>query len=124
MSVTRSQRFEILARDNFTCRYCGRRAPHVQLHVDHVHPVSRGGTDDPLNLVAACVDCNMGKLAKELGPGAEMPLAQCPSCDRAFLPNVSTRRKSMQWLGTHCDACIRKHPAGGAYLAFRSRWTG
>jgi biotin operon repressor len=55
-------RMEILERDDFTCRYCGDAAP--QMEVDHVHPVSAGGTDDPQNLVAACRACNRSKGAK------------------------------------------------------------
>jgi hypothetical protein len=55
------QRFLILRRDNFACRYCGRSAPDVVLHVDHKTPVSLGGTNDPNNLVTACADCNLGK---------------------------------------------------------------
>lgn len=61
MAVSKRLRFEILRRDNHTCRYCGRSAPDVLLHVDHVVPVAFGGTDDPSNLVAACKDCNIGK---------------------------------------------------------------
>lgn len=57
----RRARFAILARDNFTCRYCGRKAPNVELVVDHVVPIAAGGTNDDDNLVAACVDCNAGK---------------------------------------------------------------
>jgi len=54
-------RYEILRRDNYTCRYCGGFAPNVVLTVDHVVPVVLGGSDDPTNLVTACVDCNAGK---------------------------------------------------------------
>lgn len=54
-------RFEILRRDNHTCRYCGGQPPEVKLTVDHVLPVTLGGTDDPSNLCAACKDCNAGK---------------------------------------------------------------
>lgn len=54
-------RFEILKRDNFICQYCGRSAPDVPLHVDHVVPVAGGGTDDPLNLITSCSECNGGK---------------------------------------------------------------
>jgi HNH endonuclease len=55
-------RFNILKRDNFTCVYCGRKAKDdVTLHVDHIHPVSKGGTDTEDNLVTACEDCNLGK---------------------------------------------------------------
>jgi hypothetical protein len=56
-------RFEVLRRCNFACFYCGVPAAYgmKQLHVDHVVPVSLGGTNEPWNLVAACWDCNAGK---------------------------------------------------------------
>lgn len=59
MAVSKRTRFEVLRRDNYTCRYC--RSTEGALTVDHVLPVSLGGTDDPDNLVAACRDCNAGK---------------------------------------------------------------
>lgn len=61
MAVSKRTRFEVLRRDNHTCQYCGETAPNVILHVDHVVPVSLGGSDKPENLVAACRDCNIGK---------------------------------------------------------------
>jgi hypothetical protein len=51
----------ILERDNFSCQYCGRKAPEVRLEVDHVIPVSKGGMSAPSNLRAACWECNIGK---------------------------------------------------------------
>lgn len=61
MAVSKRTRYEVLRRDNHTCRYCGAAAPEATLTVDHVTPVALGGTDDPSNLVAACKDCNAGK---------------------------------------------------------------
>lgn len=61
MAVSKRLRYEILRRDNHTCRYCGGSAPDVVLTVDHVTPTALGGSDDPSNLVAACKDCNAGK---------------------------------------------------------------
>ncbi|SKY30089.1 HNH endonuclease, putative [Mycobacteroides abscessus subsp. massiliense] len=61
MAVTKRLRYEVLRRDNYSCRYCGRSAPEVKLTVDHVVPVALGGSDEPSNLVAACADCNSGK---------------------------------------------------------------
>lgn len=69
MAVSKTTRYEVLRRDGFTCRYCGAKAPDVEIHVDHVVPVSLGGSDDPTNLVAACRDCNAGK-------GTTMPDAE------------------------------------------------
>ena len=55
-------RYAVLHRDGFRCRYCGARASDgASLHIDHIVPVSRGGTDDEENLCCACSDCNIGK---------------------------------------------------------------
>lgn len=54
-------RFEVLARDNFTCQYCGRTAKEVELQVDHIYPKVKGGNNDKDNLIASCIDCNKGK---------------------------------------------------------------
>lgn len=64
MAVGKSLRFDVFARDGFTCQYCGRRPPDVVLELDHIHPVSKDGPDDILNLITACFDCNRGKAAK------------------------------------------------------------
>lgn len=67
MTLSRRLRFEILRRDNHTCRYCGGTAPNVRLTVDHVLPIALGGGDEPTNLVAACADCNGGKSSTRVG---------------------------------------------------------
>lgn len=61
MGISNRTRFEILRRDNHACRYCGAKAPFVQLQVDHVIPRSRGGSDETWNLTAACTPCNQAK---------------------------------------------------------------
>lgn len=61
MPLSKRMRFEIMRRDNHTCRYCGASAPDVKLTVDHVVPQALGGGDEPANLVTACKDCNAGK---------------------------------------------------------------
>lgn len=59
MAVSKRTRYEVLRRDNHTCRYC--HAIDSPLTVDHVIPTALGGSDDPSNLVASCKDCNAGK---------------------------------------------------------------
>jgi hypothetical protein len=61
MAVSKRLRYEILRRDNHTCRYCGAMAPDVKLTVDHVTPTALGGSDAPDNLITACEPCNNGK---------------------------------------------------------------
>ena len=54
-------RFQILQRDDFTCQYCGRKAPKVILEIDHIYPKSKGGKDNIKNYKTACRECNLGK---------------------------------------------------------------
>lgn len=63
MSISKRLRFQILRRDNYTCRYCGAFAPVAVLVVDHVVPRKLGGRDVAENLVTACEPCNNGKAA-------------------------------------------------------------
>lgn len=65
-ALSQKIRFEVFKRDSFTCVYCGRKAPDVVLQVDHIVPVAQGGTNDILNLVTSCVDCNQGKSDRKL----------------------------------------------------------
>lgn len=57
-------RFQILKRDNFTCRACGATpalTPGLSLHVDHVQAWSLGGETIEENLRTLCETCNLGK---------------------------------------------------------------
>ena len=49
----------VLARDAWTCQYCGRQT--AGLTVDHVIPRSRGGQSVWENIVASCAPCNRKK---------------------------------------------------------------
>ncbi len=59
-----SLRYEVLTRDKSTCQKCGRKAPKVELEVDHIVPWSCGGPTAIDNLQTLCTDCNQGKLNK------------------------------------------------------------
>lgn len=66
-ALSKKIRFEVFKRDSFKCQYCGKSAPDVILHVDHIDPVSRGGKNDLINLITSCQPCNAGKGARTLG---------------------------------------------------------
>lgn len=66
MHISNRTRWRIFERDRFTCRYCGRRSPSVELAVDHVFPRSLGGSNDWENLATACVECNGSKSNRPL----------------------------------------------------------
>jgi 5-methylcytosine-specific restriction endonuclease McrA len=44
------------------CAYC--RSVTDELHIDHIIPIARGGTNWPANIQLACPSCNMRKKAK------------------------------------------------------------
>jgi 5-methylcytosine-specific restriction endonuclease McrA len=49
----------LLAKFNRTCQYCG--ATDKPFEVDHIHPISKGGSDRVSNLTLPCHDCNQAK---------------------------------------------------------------
>ena len=59
-------RFEILEKYNHTCQYCGRKAPEVELEIDHIIPISKGGQTIAENITVSCRKCNNGKSNKIL----------------------------------------------------------
>jgi len=73
-----SKRNRILARDGNRCQYCGTKGTAFDLTVDHILPVSRGGTTSPENLVAACYACNQRK-GSRTPEEARMPLLKNPA---------------------------------------------
>lgn len=70
--ISKKTRFEVFKRDSFTCQYCGSSSPDVVLHVDHIKPVSKGGTNRITNLITSCLSCNLGKSATELSDDSVM----------------------------------------------------
>ncbi len=61
---TREVRFtrrNIFYRDRNRCQYCGKSFQQKELNLDHVVPISRGGTSCWENVVCACIPCNTKK---------------------------------------------------------------
>lgn len=59
----------VMKRDKHTCAYCGRTATTI----DHILPASRGGLNEWLNTVAACIKCN-GRKSNRTPKEARMTL--------------------------------------------------
>ncbi len=54
---------KILHLFNDSCAYCGTKE---DISIDHIIPVSKGGTSDKNNLLPACKTCNRKKSNKDL----------------------------------------------------------
>ena len=48
------------------CPYCEAKVSFDQSHIDHIHPVSKGGLSEDDNLVLVCAPCNKAKGKKTL----------------------------------------------------------
>jgi ATP adenylyltransferase len=59
--VPGSVRYEVLKRAKYRCELCGAHDEHAALHVDHILPRAKGGSDDLSNFQALCVTCNTNK---------------------------------------------------------------
>jgi 5-methylcytosine-specific restriction endonuclease McrA len=74
-------RSQTLRRDHYRCVQCGRSGrfpkrsrwepfvptgPYVGLHVHHVRPLSRGGSNNPENLQTLCIRCHETETGRPL----------------------------------------------------------
>lgn len=59
--VPGSVRYEVLKRAKHRCELCGAHEEQAALHVDHIVPRAKGGSDDLSNFQALCVTCNTNK---------------------------------------------------------------
>lgn len=87
--VTNKIRFAVYARDDYRCVMCGRK--NVDLEVDHIFPIAKGGKSNFDNLQTLCHRCNALKsdtivkgavdprLAKKANPHSSTPV--CPNCN-------------------------------------------
>lgn len=92
MSVSKRTRFEVFKRDKFTCQYCGKSAPDIVLHIDHIEPKASGGSDDILNLVTSCQACNLGKADRRLSDDSAV------TKKRNQLQDLEARREQIEMM--------------------------
>ena len=90
--LSKSLRFEVFKRDSFTCQYCGAKAPDVILEVDHIKPVADGGTNEILNLITCCRDCNRGKGKRTLNNNSVIEK------QRQQIEELNIRRQQLEML--------------------------
>lgn len=63
--IPRQLRHQVFQRDGYRCRECGATNKETRLHVDHIKPVAKGGTNDLSNLQTLCEACNLAKYTDE-----------------------------------------------------------
>lgn len=118
--IAKSVRFEVFKRDKFTCQYCGESAPNVILEIDHITPVSKGGTNDIMNLITSCRDCNRGKRNRKLDDGTAVMV------QKKQLDMIQERREQLemmvQWRQSLDEEIEIETDAIDAYYRNNTRW--
>ena len=64
ITIPLKDRWAVLKRDNYRCAKCGATPSsdhQVELEVDHIAPVAKGGRNEIGNLQTLCRKCNQGK---------------------------------------------------------------
>ena len=51
----------VYQRDKYQCQSCGKTDQETKLSIDHIIPLSRGGSNDISNLQTLCLICNQIK---------------------------------------------------------------
>ncbi len=59
--VSNKMRFTVYKRDGYRCKYCYKTQDYVNLEVDHIIPIAKGGKSTLDNLQTLCHKCNVEK---------------------------------------------------------------
>jgi hypothetical protein len=60
-NIVRFSKHNVFLRDAYRCQYCDSKVEKKYATLDHVLPISHGGTTDWLNCTTACASCNSRK---------------------------------------------------------------
>ena len=96
------KRMEILKRDKFRCKVCGRRPDNyvdIELHVHHIRPVGEGGFTHEENLITLCDTCHKG-----LDPHYEWSLYDLLNNDAGADVKVREQQKYLQEVRQYREA--------------------
>lgn len=119
-NITKKIRFEVFKRDSFTCQYCGGSAPDIVLEVDHIDPVSKGGTNDITNLITSCKPCNSGKSNRELSDNS------VAKKKKRQLDDIQERRNQLEmiaeWQKSMLDLNEQKVDIANGIFKSRTEW--
>jgi HNH endonuclease len=100
---------QIRQRAQYLCEFChaNEQWQYVKFTVDHIVPLSLGGSDRPENLALACFHCNRRKTnrlaAMDLQSATEVPLFNVQPGSPALYP----LRMSVGMKGERIDDCSR-----------------
>ncbi|WP_036486745.1 HNH endonuclease [Myxosarcina sp. GI1] len=61
INIPHTVRKYVLQRDEYQCQSCGKTAKEIELNIDHIIALAKGGSNDISNLQTLCRRCNQQK---------------------------------------------------------------
>ncbi|NBW80429.1 HNH endonuclease [bacterium] len=101
----RFSRQNVYLRDGFRCQYCNCAGSMLNLTLDHLVPLARGGKTSWDNIVTACKTCNLRKGARTIEElGIRLPrMPEQPNFNRTALfalrYGLTSRNIPESWIG-------------------------
>jgi len=89
----RLSRQAIYSRDDNHCYICGKRFSESKLSIDHITPLSRGGSNSWTNCITCCKDCNLAKGSQLL---SEMKIKPKFTAYKPAASNISRLKDSVR----------------------------
>ena len=90
-------RHEVFRRDNYRCRECGATNKETTLEIDHIVPVSKGGSNSLSNLQTLCKKCNRAKHTRTWVGGATNSSSRRNKVKEIKLSNTARRYSEEYW---------------------------
>ena len=99
VKFSKSEKTKILEKSKNRCCRCGSLLDENSMTIEHIIPLSRGGTNQQSNLVALCWDCNQKKDNYILHPGDYFPYLEDEHYQNA-LTLYKGYIEDVSWYGT------------------------
>lgn len=90
-------RHEVFRRDNYRCRECGATNKETTLEIDHIVPVSKGGSNSLSNLQTLCKKCNRAKHTRTWVGGATNSSSRRNKVNDIKLNSTARRYSEEYW---------------------------
>jgi len=92
--IRKEKRLAIYLRDGLACCYCGSAVEDgVQLTLDHIKPYSKGGDNEPSNLVTCCLKCNSSRQDRPVAEFARAVAGYVKTDEKSIIGHISNCRK-------------------------------
>lgn len=114
--VSKELKKEIFAEQGRLCNHC-KTIPHGSFDLDHILPVSAGGTNDRHNLQVLCMPCHKSKSGKEAGMRTLHGKYRGANWDEYVIEMQLNHPNAMQTAYVEAKRRLtKKHRELGAYL--------